>query len=88
MPSFVLNNFLFLAGLSAVLRSERSGTERRTAKTSRNQIPEPDGQETDSKQTRRPGRVPAQRRQAENMSEQRCTAAGESCSSRCVKLTV
>lgn len=77
--------FIFFSGLSVVLRSESSGTEHRGAKASRNQLPEQDGQETDSRQTRRPSRVPAQYRQAENMPEHRRPAAEGRCW-RCVML--
>lgn len=65
-----------------MLQSERRGEERRTANTKRYQLPEQDRQETDSRQTGRPGRVPAQHRQAQNLFEHRCRAAGESHSSR------
>ncbi len=63
----LIMHFLFFSGLSVVLRSERGGTEWRTAKARRNCTPEQDRQETDSRQTRRPSRVPAQHSQAENM---------------------
>lgn len=71
-----------------MLQSERRGEERRTANTKRYQLPEQDRQETDSRQTGRPGRVPAQHRQAQNLFEHRCRAAGESHSSRWATLWV
>lgn len=69
-----------------MLRGEGSGREKRTAKTSRHHIPEPAHQETDSKQTRRPSRVPAEHCQAEDMPELCGAAAGESCHSWCAML--
>ena len=72
------------SGRSAVLRSEGREAEPRAAKRSRYQIPEPGRQETDPRQTGRPGGVPAHHGQAEDVPERRCPPAGVSRSSRCV----